>query len=120
MILRSEVRGSWEARSTNSPVANSIKYTRQASQLETRAVRPRIWPSISSCDGSEFTIRLTRSKTLSLSFKSPSTTTPGVADLTGVADLIGRRISPSEPPIEVRAAEAGVQTGDACVVLSVT
>src|SRR5208282_6626422 len=51
--------GTCEARSTNSPDSDSTRYTRQASQPETCAVKPTISPSISSSDSSELTIRLT-------------------------------------------------------------
>src|SRR5580700_9009818 len=56
---RSCACGTWEARSTNSLVSDSTRYTRQASQPETCDVSPTTSPSISSSDSSELTIRLT-------------------------------------------------------------
>src|SRR5580698_2356095 len=56
---KSRACGTCDARSTNSPVSDSTRYTRQASQPETCAVNPTISPSISSRDSSELTIRLT-------------------------------------------------------------
>ena len=82
---RSAACGTCDARSTNSSVGISTRYTRQASHPEIWDVSPTISPSISSKDSSELTIRLTRCKTEISSgssrslFQSPSYFEPKTA-----------------------------------------